>query len=212
MNRTISIPANGSPVAVPVGPFKYLVIRSADVKFEISFDGGYWQPARQNDRYDKSESNPLPEKIYFQASGGLAAKVTIDYDLKPIGGQDTTQSSVTTSARGCGGSPIALEIPTALKVGGGLYVYNAGDYVSFASINKLPGVVNGKKRKTIYFDNRNSLNDLAIFDSAGGLWMRLAAGKDSPVFETSSDFYIGGLGNPSTDFIYCETFYENANS
>lgn len=215
MNRTISIPADGSQVAVPLGVFKYLFIRSADVAFQISFDGWNWQPARQNDRYDESGRNPLLEKIYVMASGGLPATVTIAYDTKPFAATDVAITSESTSASGCGGSGIALSIAKAKAQGGADYNYNAGNPVDLTAANtvrKVPGVVNGKKRKTIYFDNRNSATDVAIFDGNGALWMRLAAGKDSPVFETSSDFYIGGLAGIAANFIYCETFYDLSNS
>lgn len=215
MNRTITIPANGAPVAVPLGVFKYLAIRAANLPFQISFDGAYWQATRQNDRFDKSQSEPLLEKVYFMATAGLAASVVIEYDTKPIQFQDTAQTSQTTSARGCGGSGIALTIPKAKITGGADYVYNAGaavDLTIAATVVSVPGVVNGKKRKTIYFNNKNSANDIAVFDSTGGLWLRLAAGADSPVFETSSNFYLGGIGNAAANFIYCETFYELSNS
>lgn len=213
MNREIYIPASGAVQSVPLGPFKYLAIRSADLAFQISFDGSYWQNAKQNDRWDKSTSAPLLEKIYFRAFNALTANITIDYDTKPLGNQDTAVSSQLNTARGTGGSGIAISLNKAKAQGGADYVFNAGNPVDLTTaVTKIPGIVNGKTRKTIYFNNISSGNDVVIFDADGNLCNRIPAGKDTPVFETSSDFYIAGLGNGVNNFMYFETFYDKANS
>jgi len=213
MNRTFFIP-NVGEVSAPLGVFKYLFIRSSDVVFQISFDGWNWVTARQNDRFDKSTVTPPPEKIFLKAFDGLSAEVSIDYDTKPIGSQDTAQSIVLNTALGCGGSGIALTVPAAKTAANVNYTYDAGDPVDLTKNNLIyiPGTVNGRKRKSIIFDNRSGTADVVIFADDGSLVHRLAS-TDAPLaIEASSDFYVGGNNGGSAKFIYSELFYEKSNS
>lgn len=215
MNRDISIPATGEPVAVPVGVFKYLAVRSADVAFQLSFDGWIWENAKQNDRWDKSSQNPPFEKVHVKALNGLAAEITLIWDTKPLGAQDTAQSIVLNSSRGCGGAKNALIVPAA-KIADGVtnYQYDNAVPVDLTKngILYIPGTVNGKKRKSITFDNTNAGNAVVIFAPDGSLVYRLKPGDNPVTLETSSDFYVGGNGGDSGKFIYSELFYERSNS
>jgi hypothetical protein len=210
MNHNVNIRSSGAPTSINTGAFKFLRITVATLPFQISFDGSSWENAKQNDYFSKPFT-----RLAFRAANGLASNVTFVCENSPIAGQDTAQTSQSSSARGCGGSGIALTIKKAKAVGGADYVYNAGaavDLNAADTVVKVPGIVNGKTRQTIYFDNRNSATDICVFDANGGLWQYLKAGKDTPVFTTSSDFYLGGMGGNSTNFIYTETFYDKANS
>lgn len=217
MNRDISIPGNSVSVAVPLGPFKYLMIRSADVAFKISFDGAYWQTARQNDRFDKSQSNPPPEKIYVMAVNGLAANVTVIYDSKQISAQDISVQNVATTILCNGGQPGLQLFPKAKqKISGAdwtLASVNAVDVLASQAV-KIPGTQNGRKRKTITFIWINGTS-VVITDVNGLLFLYLsgAAAYQQYSFDVSDDFYVCGVGAAAnTNFYYNEIFYAQSNS
>ncbi len=217
MNRTIAIPANGTSVAVPLGPFKYLLIRSADVAFQISFDGAYWQSARQNDRFDKSQDKHAPEKIYVMAANGLAANVTIAYDSKPISAQDISVQNVATTILCNGGQPGIQNFPAAKQKNSGaswaLGSANAVDVGPSGAV-KIPGLQNGRKRKTITFIWTGG-TPVVITDVNGLVFLYLsgAATYTQYSFDVSDDFYVCGVGAAANNnFYYNEIYYAQSNS
>lgn len=217
MNRDISIPASGASVAVPLGPFKYLMIRAADVAFKISFDGTYWQDARQNDRFDKSLANPVLEKIFLMAVNGLAAAVTILYDDKVISAQDTAVQNVATSLLCNGGLPGLQSFPTAKeKVTGANWTLGSVNAVNVLGSGavKIPGTQNGRKRKTITFIWTGGTT-VVITDVNGFVFLYLsgAATYTQYSFDVSDDFYVCGVGGAANNnFFYNEIYYAQSNS
>jgi hypothetical protein len=217
MNRDIDIPASGAPVTTVLGVFKYLAIRSADVAFQISFDGAYWQNAKQNDRWDKRQQAPLLEKVFFKALNGLAATVTLDFDTRPLGAQDTAVQNVQTVVLCNGGQPGLLNFPTAKeKVTGNNWGIASNNAVNVVGSNavKIPGTNNGRKRKTITFVWFAGL-PVVVTDANGLVFLYLggAAAYQQYSFDVSDDFYVCGVGGANNNgFYYNEIYYAKANS
>ena len=97
MNIDFDLPANGSVVSQPVGVFKYLIVRTAANPFQISFDGSYFEDAKQNDKWDKSSRIPAYEKIYLRAKDGVGETVSLVFDTKPFSNQDTVITGTITA-------------------------------------------------------------------------------------------------------------------
>lgn len=213
MNRDISIPSVGM-VRVMTGPFKYLAVTSATLPFEISFDGNFFEDAGQNFRADKSQGIP-PEKYFVRAKSGLVSDVSITVSDSPISQQDTAVSVQQNVTKGCGGAKNSITVNQAQVTGGGAYDEHGATPVNLSLNNLLviPGESNGRKRKTIQFDNRKTTlgKPVAIFNAAGELVKILDNGEKSDQWETSDTFYVGGCGGNANKFTFFEIFYAKAN-
>ncbi len=97
MTVTVSIPANGTWVKVPVGDYIYFFVRAAASPFDVSFDGGRtWSTRYVNDQ-DKPPG-PRPNSINFRAYLGVGVDVTFEVGNSQFTAQSTAVTGNITAA------------------------------------------------------------------------------------------------------------------
>ena len=133
-------------------------------------------------------------------------------------GNDLVTAVAATFARGNLGYSYLLSVPKALNVDGGVWTNNGGKQVDLdaPAPNQLlfvPGLFNGHRRKQITFSlAKESAADLVVFDENGGLFENLQKGVTAGsvrTYETSSDLYLLGSGDPAGGFFINEIYYAN---
>jgi hypothetical protein len=186
--RTVAINANGQVSQEIVGDFKYLRIQSATVAFQLSFDGGTWVNAQQNNQWGPITGT----RVYFRALNGLASAVTFVYSDQPFTSQDTAVLNAATSVLG------NLGVPAGTGAAGGLPACDANGWLQITNgLNlKVSGTNNGHRRQLIVFAVQSGTYTLSVTDANGCAVVNVVAGNIIAI-ATDSDLYVSGAGGLS---------------
>ena len=185
--RTTNLLANGAPQQETLGTFKYLIFRKVTAACSSSLDGNDWKPVTKNDRL-----GPLSncDRIFFQATAGVVASVTFDFDILPVNAQDTAQSNASTYAIG------NLGIANGAAAAGGKPACTAAGFLAItdAMAFPIPGTDNGHGRQMITFAvSKNSPASLNVLDENGFTFKTMDAGDDF-AYPTDAKFILSGAG------------------
>lgn len=186
---TLNLTADGLPQNLALGAYKYVVLRNVQGTVQVSFDGQNWTAASQNDRFG-AFAEPLPSKIYFRATNGIAAVVTFLSSLEPITIQDTATSVASTEIFG------NLGIATGAAAAGGNPACSAFGFLQITDAMNFPvsGTRNGKRRLDVTFCVKaGSAFNLNVLDATGKAFMTIPPGATVQKV-MDADFTVSGAG------------------